>query len=85
MRTFLHPFSFPIRRRIITSWVRLGLYHGTVHEGFDALSPNINKEVSETTVKQWCDKLGLRYERRQPSWARGSRDLFFNAWREDFG
>jgi hypothetical protein len=61
----------------------MGLYHGTVHEAFDALSPAINKEIPESEVQGWCRNLGLRYERRNPLWAKGSKDIFFNAWRAE--
>jgi len=80
MRAFLKPFRFSMRRQIITLWVKLGLYHGTVHEAFDALSPQINQEIPESEVQRWCRELRMRYERRYPRWAEASPDLFFNAW-----
>lgn len=82
MRAFLKPFSFPTRRWIIRFWVRVGFYHGSVHEAFDALSPDINKEIPEEEIRNWCKEFGLRYERRYPAWARSSKDIFFNAWRD---
>jgi len=83
MREVLKPFGFSTRRRIISMWIKLGLYHGSVHEGFDALSPSINKEIGEHEIKRWCEDLGLDYERRYPRWASKSEDIFFNARRDD--
>jgi len=83
MRSLLKPFNFTVRRRLISVYVKMGLYHGTVHEAFDALSPAINKEIPESEIQGWCRNLGLRYERRNPLWAKGSKDIFFNAWRAE--
>jgi hypothetical protein len=83
MRNILKPFGFPTRKRIIGMWIKLGLYHGSVHEGFDALSPSINREIEEHEIKRWCEDLGLDYERRYPRWASKSEDIFFNARRRN--
>ena len=64
-------------------WIKLGLYHGSVHEGFEALSPSINREIGERETKRWCEDSGLDYERRYPRWASKSEDIFFNARRDD--
>lgn len=79
MRLLLKPFNFATRLEIIKVWLSMGLIRGTVHGWFDALSPSINREISETTVRDWCGTLKLEFERKYPQWADGRYDLFFNA------
>jgi hypothetical protein len=69
-------FSFESRERVIRLLIKLNILHGSVHELFDALSPRINHEISESLLKEWFAEAGLEYRQYVPQWAKGSRDLF---------
>jgi ubiquinone/menaquinone biosynthesis C-methylase UbiE len=76
LRRLVSMFSFKGRERVIRLLVKLGILHGSVHELFDALSPKINHEITEPSLKEWFRAAGLEYRQHVPQWARGSRDLF---------
>lgn len=76
LRGIIGLFSFKNREMIIRLLIKMNLLHGNVHELFDALSPKINHEISETCIKEWFVANGLQYRKYVPKWAQRSRDLF---------
>lgn len=76
LRKLLDPFSFREKKRLIKLLIKIGVLHGDAHEWFDALSPRINHEISESQLLRWFDSNGLDYKRYTPKWAKRSRDIF---------
>lgn len=76
LRKILKSFSLEAKKKIISGWLKTGFLSGNLHGWFDALSPKINHEISETAVKRWFEKNGLVYTNYIPLWAKGSKDLF---------
>jgi 2-polyprenyl-3-methyl-5-hydroxy-6-metoxy-1,4-benzoquinol methylase len=76
LRALINLFSLKNRERIIRLLRDVHILHGNVHELFDALSPKINHEISESSLKEWFSAAGLEYRQHVPRWAGGSRDLF---------
>lgn len=76
LRGLIGMFSFKNRERIIRLLIKINVLHSNVHELFDALSPKINHEISETSMKNWFAAEGLEYRQYVPRWVRRSSDLF---------
>ena len=76
LRKLMGMFSLKNRERLISVLIKVGLIHGSVHGWFDALSPKINHEISEITLRKWFAANDLEYRHYTPQWVKSSKDIF---------
>lgn len=76
LRLLIGVFSLKNRERLISILIKIGVLHGSVHGWFDALSPKINHEISEPTLREWFATNSLEYRQYTPQWVKSSKDIF---------
>jgi len=80
--TFRFIFNlFPFKIRIYLSKVLSKINKSSTHGNFDAFSPPIASNHTETEVKHWFKKNGFTFKRVHPKWAFHSTDLFVTGFK----
>jgi len=82
-RFFRNVFNlFPFRVRVFLASFLTMFLGSSTHSNFDAYSPPIASNHTESEIERWYIDEGFSFKRVYPSWASGSTDIFTSGFKQ---